>query len=315
MGEWGNLPQKFNGVSDGCILVDRNSDKIFVAGLWMHGVLDTAGNWIEGLTEESDAWEHQWRNKGSQPGFDVKQTSQFIMSESTDDGKTWSEPVNLTRMGKKREWWLWAPAPGHGITMNDQTLVFPSQGRDKEGLPFSNIMYSKDGGLTWKTSNPAAHNTTECAVVQLSNESLMLNMRDNRNRTRKGENNGRAVAVTDDMGNTWIEHPTSHNALIEPVCMASLHKHEYTENGEKKSVLLFSNPNVKNGPRRKTTIKVSFDDGMTWPEEYWMLLDEGNSRGYSCLTSIDENTIGILYEGSQADMTFESIPLEELIQK
>ena len=62
------------------------------------------------------------------------------------------------------------------------------------------------------------------------------------------------------------------------------------------------------------TIKVSFDEGETWPEKYWILLDEGKSRGYSCLTSIDENNIGILYEGSQADMTFESIPLKEILK-
>lgn len=62
------------------------------------------------------------------------------------------------------------------------------------------------------------------------------------------------------------------------------------------------------------TIKVSFDDGTTWPEEYWLLLDEGNSRGYSCLTSIGENSIGILYEGSTADLVFESIPLEEILR-
>ena len=46
-----------------------------------------------------------------------------------------------------------------------------------------------------------------------------------------------------------------------------------------------------------------------------MLLDEGYNRGYSCLTSIDENTIGIIYEGSTSDMVFESIPLGELIDK
>jgi len=315
MGEWGKLPQKFNGVSDACILVDKNSDAIFVAGLWMHGVLDTNGLWIEGLTEESDAWEHQWRRKGSQPGFGIKQTSQFIISKSVDDGQTWGEPVNLTSMCKKREWWLWAPAPGRGITPDDQTIVFPTQGRDAEGKPFSNITYSSDGGVNWKTSNVAYHNTTECAVVQLNDGSLMLNMRDNRNRTTKGEHNGRAVAITKDMGETWTEHPTSHNALKEPVCMASLHKHADNEGGEKKSILLFSNPNVQERPRRKTTIKVSFDDGMTWPEKYWLLLDEGYNRGYSCLTSIDENTIGVFYEGSQADMTFESIPLNELINK
>ena len=314
-GEWGGLPQKFNGVSDACILVDKNSENIYVAGLWMHGVIDTTGQWIEGLTEESGDWEHQWRRKGSQPGFGVKQTSQFLVSKSTDDGQTWSEAVNLTRMCKDENWWLWAPAPGCGITLEDGTLVFPTQGRDENGLPFSNITYSTDRGSTWKTSHAASHSTTECALVQLSDGSLMLNIRDNRNRSVPEEENGRRVAVTKDLGESWEKHPTSNNALNEPVCMASLHKHVYTEDGKKKSILLFSNPNILERPRRRTTIKVSFDDGMTWPEEYWLLLDEGNNRGYSCLTSLDESTIGILYEGSQADMTFESIPLNELLSK
>ena len=311
MGEWGGLPRKFNGVSDPCIVVDENSEKIFIAGLWMHGLLDTAGRWIEGLTDESTFWEHQWRRKGSQPGFGVKQTSQFLISESTDDGQSWSPPVNLTHMCKKLEWWLWAPAPGRGITADDGTLVMPTQGRDAEGRAFSNITYSKDGGITWKTSNPAYSGTNECSVVQLSDGTLMLNMR---YRPPRGEKTGRIIAVTDDLGDTWTEHPTSRTVLPEPVCMGSLHKHIYIEGGERKSVLLFSNPNVDKNPRSRITIKASFDDGLTWPDKFWLLLDEGYGRGYSCLTSIDEKTIGIVYEGSQADMIFESIPLNEIIK-
>jgi sialidase-1 len=312
MGEWGNLPEKFNGVSDACILVDKNSDNIFLAGLWMYGVLDSTGTWIEELNEESTAWNHQWREKGSQPGFDVKQTSQFLIATSTDDGKTWNDPVNLTQMCKKQEWWLWAPAPGHGITLDDGTLVFPTQGRDKNGETFSNITYSKNGGETWLTSNPAYSNTTENMVVQLSDGSIMLNARYNPNRNYLSDTNGRVVVTTADLGESWEEHPSSRSALIESTCMASIHKHIYHENGQEKNILLFSNPNTKTG-RHHMTLKVSFDDGKTWPETYWILLDEGNSRGYSCITSIDENTIGILYEGSRADMTFESIPIKEIL--
>ncbi|MCC6679777.1 MAG: exo-alpha-sialidase [Phycisphaeraceae bacterium] len=312
MGEWGDLPQKFNGVSDPCILVDKNSDNIFVAALWMYGLLDEQGHWIEGLTSQSTQWEHQWKNKGSQPGFDVKETSQFMLVTSNDDGVSWSEPANLTQMCKKREWWLWAPAPGRGITMDNGTLVFPSQGRDAEGTTFSNITWSSDGGHTWTTSEPAHSYSNECAVAQLSDGSLMLNMRQ---RPAKGNINHRAVAVTSDMGQTWQAHPTTDVALPEPVCMGSLLKHRYTDNGQQKSILLFANPNVDENPRERTTIKVSFDDGMTWPEEYWLLLDEGFNRGYSCLTSIDEDTIGIIYECSGSDLAFESIPLDELLRR
>ena len=314
-GMYGDLPEKFNGISDACILVDQNSDDIYIAGLWMYGVLDDNGQWIEGLTELSNAWNHQWLRKGSQPGFSVKKTSQFLITKSTDDGATWGELVNITTMCKKNEWWLWAPAPGNGITLTDGTLVFPTQGRDKDGKSFSNITWSKDGGKTWTTSKAAAETplgTTECTVVQLSDGSMMLNMRDNRNRTDNTTSNGRTIAVTNDLGTTWTEHPTSRNALIEPTCMASLYKHTYTENGVMKSVLFFSNPSAKDG-RHHITIKVSFDDGKTWPQESWILLDEGRGRGYSCLTSVDEQHIGILYEGSQADMIFQKIPVKEFI--
>lgn len=315
MGEWGGLPQKFNGVSDANILVDKNTGTIYLAGLWMHGVINADGVWQENLTEESDAWNHQWRTKGSQPGFGVKETSQFLITKSMDDGKTWSEPINLTEMCKDPKWWLWAPAPGHGIALKDGTLVIPTQGRDENGIPFSNITYSKDGGITWTTSNPASQNTTECMAVELSNGHIMLNIRDNKNREDKSETNGRKIMITEDLGETWTEHPSSNGALIEPTCMASIHRHDYTDNeGASQSILVFSNPNSKY-KRIKQTIKISLDDGNTWPEKYWTELDEGSGSGYSCISSIDNDHIGILYEGSQAHMTFQKININELIKK
>lgn len=302
MGTWGGLPEKYNGVSDACILVDDRSGDIYIAGLWMHGVINEKGNWIKNLDEDHRDWNHQWRDRGSQPGFGVKQTSQFLITKSTDNGLSWSAPVNLTTMCKKEEWWLWAPAPGHGITLQDGTLVMPTQGRDKEGLPFSNITYSKDRGQTWTTSAPAYSNTTECTAVELNDGSIMLNMRDNRNRSNKSSTNGRAICTTKDLGNTWQEHSSSHGALREPVCMASLHRHD--------GQLYFSNPNDKYG-RRKITVKRSDDQGVTWPETRQILLDAGYGRGYSCLTSIDANTIGILYESSRADMVFQVLETKE----
>ena len=308
--EWGGMPEKYNGVSDACILVDDRTGDIYVAGLWMHGLLDAeTGKWVEGLTADSTRWLHQWRAKGSQPGFGVKETSQFLITKSSDDGLTWSEPINITS-AKKKEWWLFAPAPGQGITMTDGTLVFPSQGRDENGTSFSNITWSKDGGKTWKTSNPATKNTTECAVVELQDGSLMLNMRDNRNRGNE-EVNGRSVFVTSDLGETWKEHPTSRKALIEPTCMASLHTHRYMEDGVEKSLLLFVNP-ASTSKRNNITLKVSYDGGNTWPEEKQILLDEYSGRGYSCITSVNDSTLGILYESSQADMAFQTVSLKEI---
>ncbi|MEQ7800883.1 sialidase family protein [Pedobacter sp. ASV1-7] len=314
MGTWGGLPEKFNGVSDAGILVDKKTGTIFIAGLWMYGVINADGKWLEGLNEGSKDWNHQWKTKGSQPGFDVKQTSQFLIVKSEDNGKTWSEPINLTKMCKKEEWWLWAPAPGQGITLKDGTLVFPTQGRDATGKAFSNLTYSKDGGKTWECSNPATEeSTTENMAVELSDGRVMLNMRSNANTKDTSNTNGRAVSVTKDLGKSWKIHPTNHGGLIEPTCMASIIRHDFSQNGKKKSVLLFSNPDSK-VLRHRMTIKISEDDGMTWSKDRKILLDEMKSRGYSCLTSIDENTIGIVYESSQADLVFQTIKLSELLK-
>lgn len=309
---WGGLPERFNGVSDACALVDERTGDIYVAGLWMHGVLDVhSGQWTENLSDSSRNWVHQWQGRGSQPGLGERETSQFLITKSTDDGKTWSEPVNITAQTKQPGWWLYAPAPGHGITLKDGTLVFPTQGRDEKGETFSNITWSKDGGKTWQASKPAASNTTECMVAELEDGRLMLNMRDNRNHWEKGEKNGRNVAVTADLGETWTQHPSTHGALPEPTCMGSLHKHRYEQQGQKKQLLLFSNPHHKR-QRTHMTLQTSADDGATWGRK--LLLDEGLGFGYSCITSVNDGQIGILYEGSKAHMIFQKISLDEFTQ-
>lgn len=312
-GTYGGLPQKYNGVSDGNILVDETNGDIYISGLWMHGVLDPkTREWVKELSDTSTIWNHQWRN-GSKAGFDITETCQFLITKSSDDGKTWSKPENITRQIKEKDWWLIAPAPGRGITMKDGTVVMPVEGRDKDGKQFSTIIHTKDHGQSWHIGTPAFYNVNECQVVELSDNSLMLNMRKRDNRGKE-EGNGRAICVTTDLGKTWTEHSTSQNALIEPACQGGFHRHDYTRNGERRHLLLFSNPSDRKR-RINHTLKVSFDDGLTWPEDYWVLLDEDFGAGYSCITSIDDETIGIFYEGSQADIQFQAIPLKELLKE
>ena len=200
--------------------------------------------------------------------------------------------------------------PGKGITMSDGTLVFPAQFKDENQIPHSTIIYSKDRGETWKIGSGAKSKTTEAQVVELKDGSLMLNMRDDRGRDQGGPNGTgtRSVAVTRNLGKTWIEHPTSRKTLPEPVCMASLIRHTYRG----RDLLLFSNPDNRY-ERKNITLKVSLDEGMTWPRTHFEVLDQGVGRGYSCLTSIDENTIGILYESSQSDITFQRISMDEIL--
>jgi sialidase-1 len=295
-GAWGGLDPKMNGVTDACILVNDRNNEVFVGALWMHG------QWMNGKWEgvPSDPNAELGRKRASQPGMTEKETCQFLMTRSTDDGKSWSEPVNLTGI-KKPEWPLFAVSPTNGITLDDGTLVFPTKVPGRVALT-----YSKDGGRTWTVSGLGPEtNGAENAIVQLNDGSIMLNARS------MGKSTYRTVYTTPDLGKTWVEHPTNIKVLSEPGCHASLFKHTYSVNGMKRSVLLFSNPD-SDKKRERMTLKVSFDEGMTWPEKYWILLDEGRSA-YSSIASIDEGTIGILYEGSQAQMTFQRISLSEIL--
>lgn len=305
MGEYGGLPEKLNGIGDPSILYDHFTNTVWVAALWMSG---------------SSAEKMLWR--ASQPGMTPEETGQFILVKSTDDGLTWSEPVNITSQIKDPAWQLLLQGPGRGITMSDGTLVFPAQFKADIGVKaldggqytcHSTIVFSKDGGNTWHIGTGAKSNTTEAQVVELTDGSLMLNMRDDRNRTDKGPANGRAVAVTRDLGLTWSVHPSSNSALPEPNCMASLIAADLCVNGSMKKVLLFSNPDDKHA-RTHITLKASFDEGLTWPRDKQLEIYSPECFGYSCLTLIDQNTVGILYEGTR-EIFFQRIALDSLFEK
>ncbi len=292
MGEFGGLPQEQNGCSDPGIIVDQQTGEIFCFALWMNG----------------KPGKHQWVDDGSEPGFEVGKSAQFMMVRSTDDGLTWSSPENLTRQLKQESWWLLAPAPQAGICLPDGTLVMPVQGRTgREPLAtFATIMTSRDHGRSWTVGEPGYSGGNECQAALLGDGSIMLNIRNDHERFR-------AVVVTKDLGQTWHPHETSRTTLIEPNCNGSLLRFDYERDGHQQHVLLFANPHSQQG-RTHHTVQVSFDDGLTWPDSHHWLLDEGRGAGYPSLTRIDSDHVGIVYEGSQSHLVFEKLPIIDLLE-
>ncbi len=271
-----------DGVGDPCVFVDRVTGRIWIAALWSHG---------------NRAW------NGSGPGLEPDETGQLVLVHSDDDGRSWSEPVNITEQVKDPAWRLLLDGPGAGITMKDGTLVFPAQYRAADGIPWSTLIWSKDRGETWHIGTGVKSNTTEAQLVELEPGTIMINCRDNRGGSR-------TVATTKDLGKTWELHPTDRKALPESVCMASLLKWDVPGVGER---LFFSNPATTRG-RHTMTIKVSEDMGMSWPESMHTLYDMRNGAGYSCLAPADDGHLGILYEGP-VEIYYLRIPVKELLEK
>ena len=278
-------PHDQNGIGDPSVLVDRADNTIWVAALWSKG---------------NRGW------AGSGPGVTPDETGQFVLVNSRDDGRTWSEPVVITSQIKDPKWRLLLQGPGNGITMRDGTLVFPAQFKDEKNVPHSTLIYSKDHGKTWTIGTGAKPDTTEAQIVELNDGSLMLNMRDDRGGSR-------SVYTTGDLGKIWHEHATSRQALPESVCMASFIRFSSTQDGDKRDILLFSNPATTHG-RYNMTIKASLDEGMTWPKDCHKLFFEPPCAGYSCMTKVDNTSLGILYEGGDiAHLIFEKFSIGEIV--
>jgi len=96
----------------------------------------------------------------------------------------------------------------------------------------------------------------EPQVVELADGSIRMNMRSGQEVRRRIE------GLSDDGGASWGKQ-WIQDALIEPPCQASIFRYtRYPEYG--KNRLLFSNP-ASREQRIKLTVRLSFDEGVSWP--------------------------------------------------
>ena len=79
--------------------------------------------------------------------------------------------------------------------------------------------------------------------------------------------------------------------LPDTCCQASLLRYSWGDAQGSKSRILFCNP-VKLG-RAEGTVRVSYDEGKTWPVAKMIYKDY---FGYSCLTTMPDGEIGCLFE-------------------
>jgi sialidase-1 len=225
-----------------------------------------------------------------------------LVTFSDDDGKTWAKPLEITGSVKEPDWGWYATGPGVGIQLergeHKGRLVIPCDHReqiDGKWVVFSHVFYSDDHGQTWKLGGSVDRYTDECQVVELSNGTLMINMRNNwgRDGGQQDKDKMRAVATSRDGGATW-ENLCFDQILVEPICQASfLHYPGAQDSSEDR--LLFSNP-ASTTNRHRLTVRLSHDGGKTWPVA--KLLHEDPSA-YSCLVVLPDGSIGCLYEGGE----------------
>lgn len=287
-----------NTCGNPCTVVDRDTGTVWLLTTWNRGDDHeseiTAGN--------------------------SKDTRRVFVTHSTDDGRTWAEPTQITSHVKKPDWTWYATGPGSGIQMRFGThkgrLIIPCDHIEADtDHYYSHVIYSDDHGENWQLGGSTPnHQVNECEAVELVGGRLMLNMR-NYDRSRKN----RQVALSYDGGLHWTDQ-SFDTTLIEPICQAGLQRYRWPDEEkrgpgmslggplklrdrpEEGGIILFSNP-ASTSSRVNMTLRGSFDEGKTWSAS--RVLHPGPSA-YSDLAVLADGEIACLYEAGVAH-PYESI--------
>jgi len=266
-----------NTCGNPCPVVDQTTGVIWLPLTWNHG-----------LDNESQIKKNTGRD-----------TRRVLVTHSDDDSRTWAQPREITATVKRPEWRWYATGPGVGIQLTQgprkgrllipcDHSVEPSES-DPSGYN-SHVFFSDDHGQSWQLGGAVSPAVNECQVVELRDGTLLLNMRNyDRSKTT------RALATSADGGATWsaVRHDP---ALVEPICQASFLRYT-VQPPDDRDRLLFANPaQAEPGRRREMTVRLSYDEGRTWPVR--RLLWEGPAA-YSALAVLPDGRAACLFEAGE----------------
>jgi len=231
---------------------------------------------------------------------------------SFDDGRTWSEPVNIMAATRPEYHNVFATGPCHGICTRSGMLLVPvwlvpkSAGAE----PMSHhpavvsTLYSRDNGETWQMGEiiPATGecpDPNETQAAELSDGRIYLNARI----TRVGY---RASTVSADGTGGWSPL-MPERTLVDPTCCGSVAAAEYRG----RHVLLAVNC-ADPAKRVNLVCRASTDDGRTWP--YAITVEPGDA-GYADIAVRGEE-VYILYEQRHGERdNLAKLTLGEILEK
>lgn len=218
-----------------------------------------------------------------------------FMSVSTDNGKTWTQPREITNQlyginctdPVRKTWQASFFGSGQGLTLRDGRIMAVIVVRETlQNRKLNNyVVYSDDEGETWNVSEKAMDGGDEAKVVELNDGSILLSSRITGNRLwSKSTDRG----VTWGPKHTWTE-------IWGNACDADIIRYTSTLDGYDKNRILHTLPNAKN--RTNVSMWVSYDEGTSWPVK--KSICKGQSA-YSSITILPDGTIGVYMEEDES---------------
>lgn len=232
---------------------------------------------------------------------------------STDAGASWSAPVNITLQVHrplqpaintayrfKEDWRSYANTPGHAMQFSEgrykgRIFVAANHSAGEPQLNFTDYrahgFYTDDHGNSFRLSaDLPVPGGNENMAAPLGGGKLMVNCRN-----QQGNIKARIVAISSNGGSSWDTTYFDRN-LPDPVCQGSMLPLGIYKG---KTILAFCNA-ADTVRRDHLTLRISFDDGKTWPGTYPVDHapdgNKGDYTAYSDLVPIAPGKVAVLYE-------------------
>ena len=241
-------------------------------------------------------------------------------SRSDDAGVTFHPQAELTHVLEQfrtdYNWSLIAIGPGHALRLRTGRLLAPvwMSTHKSQNPTAASIIHSDDDGKHWHRGpivvrdgdGQGIDNPMEPVLVELHDGSVMMNIRNASPAHR------RAVSISPDGVRDWSPLRFDEQ-LHEPFCMSSICRLSLRPH-DAENAILYAGPddlahsdqpgtaNVGGCDRKRVTVKLSADEGETWPHARVL---EPSWSGYSDLAVVDgaggDKIILCLYESGCVD--------------
>ncbi|MEI6624286.1 MAG: sialidase family protein, partial [Actinomycetes bacterium] len=211
----------------------------------------------------------------------------LYLTSSVDRGVTWTPQRDLSAELGLAAGTYCHNGPGNGIQLPGGRLVIPTN----QGAP--RTLISDDHGVTWRLGESMGAGE-EPAVFAKVDGTVCANL-------RNAAGAPRIVTCSPDGGLSWLPWRLDEH-LTDAGTQASIMRYSGVGGGQP-SRLLFSNPGA--WYRGEETLRLSYDDGSTWPVAR-MLYD--GASGYSQIGVLGDGTVLVLFEAGRNELR-ESITL------
>ncbi|MEU8617784.1 sialidase family protein [Streptomyces sp. NPDC048623] len=259
---------------------------------------------------------------------DAARSRRVYVQRSTDDGRTFSAPRDITASAKRDDWRWYATGPGHAVALAHGRyagrLVVPANhsaapppgsadtGREPRHYG-AHALYSDDGGRSWRIgyadeSYDGQVNSNESTVAELPDGSLYFSTRD-----QLGTAPGNRADSRSADGGLTLDRPYAPQPALAavPVVQGSL-LYVPGRGPGRTGRLLFSAPSA---PDRRAALALwtSTDGGRTLTRALTL---SPRPAAYSDLVRLGPGTVGVLYEtgarGPYESIVFRRVPLTRL---